>query len=393
MKLTPSNLSRILFLGLASILATGCASLARSGPAADATQEIPLVTAERTISVEGHLAPVKSTWLTYERGGKLAELLVEEGQAVEAGEVLARLEGRAELQAAVTAAELDLLDAQQTLDRLVRDADLVTAQARQTLVEAELASIDAQEALEAIDTETSRQRIEDAWERVMDAREALEDAQEEFDKYKDFGEDNANRQRAEQDLEDSQERYDTDLRAHDRLVNELEQARALASQAKAALANARREYEARLDGPHPDDLALAQARLENSQAWVAAARQALDDLDLASPYAGLVVHVPVNAGEPLRASQQVVQLADLSSWYVETSDLTELEVVQIDPQEPVTITLDALPDLALKGNLERLSQYFNQQGGDVLYTARIRLDSTDPRLRWGMTVNVEFEKP
>jgi hypothetical protein len=34
---------------------------------------------------------------------------------------------------------------------------------------------------------------------------------------------------------------------------------------------------------------------------------------------------------------------------------------------------------------------FEEKRGDVTYTARIRLDNIDPRLRWGMTVATVFE--
>jgi hypothetical protein len=58
----------------------------------------------------------------------------------------------------------------------------------------------------------------------------------------------------------------------------------------------------------------------------------------------------------------------------------------------VTLTVDALPDLVLKGTVDRISLDYIEKSGDILYTARIRLDDTDPRLRWGMTISVNFEE-
>jgi hypothetical protein len=52
---------------------------------------------------------------------------------------------------------------------------------------------------------------------------------------------------------------------------------------------------------------------------------------------------------------------------------------------------DALPDVTLKGTVESISQSFKQQGGDIIYTVRIKLDKVDERVRWGMTVEVTFE--
>jgi hypothetical protein len=51
---------------------------------------------------------------------------------------------------------------------------------------------------------------------------------------------------------------------------------------------------------------------------------------------------------------------------------------------------DALPDLTLNGTITEISQAYVQQGGDILYTVRIALKDGDPRLKWGMTLEVTF---
>jgi hypothetical protein len=56
----------------------------------------------------------------------------------------------------------------------------------------------------------------------------------------------------------------------------------------------------------------------------------------------------------------------------------------------VTVTPDALPDLKLNGVVESISQLYEQKFGDITYTAKILMKDTDPRLRWGMTVSVQF---
>jgi multidrug resistance efflux pump len=83
-------------------------------------------------------------------------------------------------------------------------------------------------------------------------------------------------------------------------------------------------------------------------------------------------------------------MGDFSAWYIETSDLTELEVVHITVGQTVEIRPDALPDLVLKGTVESISQSSKTQGGDVLYTVKIKLNDYDPALRWGMTVEATF---
>jgi len=50
-----------------------------------------------------------------------------------------------------------------------------------------------------------------------------------------------------------------------------------------------------------------------------------------------------------------------------------------------------LPEVDMSGVVEEVSKSFKSQGGDILYTVRIRMDDVDPRMRWGMTVEVTFE--
>lgn len=56
------------------------------------------------------------------------------------------------------------------------------------------------------------------------------------------------------------------------------------------------------------------------------------------------------------------------------------------------IVPDAIPDLELTGTVEEISDQFEEKRGDITYTARIRIDDIDPRLRWGMTVAISFKE-
>ena len=45
----------------------------------------------------------------------------------------------------------------------------------------------------------------------------------------------------------------------------------------------------------------------------------------------------------------------------------------------------------MNGVVIEISQSAYVQGGDVIYTVRIQVDDVDPRVKWGMTVEVVFE--
>jgi multidrug resistance efflux pump len=86
-----------------------------------------------------------------------------------------------------------------------------------------------------------------------------------------------------------------------------------------------------------------------------------------------------------------VSVVDASSWIIETTDITELEVVNVAVGQAVSFTADALPDVVMNGTVTAISQSSYTQSGDVIYTVYIKTEDIDPRVRWGMTVEVTFE--
>jgi ABC-type lipoprotein export system ATPase subunit len=162
--------------------------------------------------------------------------------------------------------------------------------------------------------------------------------------------------------------------------------------AKARLDEARRTSENRKDGPDQDQLALAQARLDAANAQLLAATTALGNLDIVAPYDGTVAKVDVSAGEEVSPAQPVITFADLSQWFVETTDLTENEVVNIKNNMDVIVIPDTLPNLQLKGQIDSISDFYTEKAGDITYRVRVKLADTDPRLRWGMTTETRFSE-
>jgi len=103
-----------------------------------------------------------------------------------------------------------------------------------------------------------------------------------------------------------------------------------------------------------------------------------------------VAEFNVKAGEQVGAESRIVSIIDTSKWIVETTDVTELEVVNISVGQKVTINPDALSNVQLEGTVTEISNAYIQQGGDILYTIQIELDNDDPNMKWGMTVEVIF---
>ena len=167
----------------------------------------------------------------------------------------------------------------------------------------------------------------------------------------------------------------------------LNQAREL----KSKLDKTQKDYEVTLSGPDPDKLTLAEARVASALAAVEAKKIQVDNQSLVAPFSGTIVDVNVTENESLEPSKWAILLADFNNLYVETTDLTELEVVSISVGQKVTLIPDALPDVELTGEVVEISDKFQTKSGDVLYDVRILLKTPNSRLRWGMTVEIEFE--
>ncbi len=386
------NLTLVFLFGVIAALSLNACSLFPTSPAVEDVSDVPIpaVVADTSVVSEGNLVPRDFQHLSFGTGGKIAEILVEVGDKVIEGQVLAHLGDREQAEAGLASAELEEVAAGQAYDDLLRSADLARADAWLVLIDARDAFIAAGRAWDEVDTDAFQDKIDDAKVAAEDAHKELEDAIEEFDKYIDLDKDNPTRKGAEQDLEDAQGKYDEAARAQDELINQYERAQASLELAQAAQAEAQRKYEAVQDGPDPDQLELVEARLANAQAQLSAAQAALDRYELKAPFAGSVVEVNVSPNELVSPDTWVILIADFSEWYVETNDLTELEVVDVEIGQGVSLVPDALPEVELDGEVVEISQVFIARGGDILYTVRILVDEIDPRLLWGMTVEVSF---
>jgi multidrug resistance efflux pump len=142
----------------------------------------------------------------------------------------------------------------------------------------------------------------------------------------------------------------------------------------------------------PSDATLsgAAARVRGAEVALKQAELALEKATLVAPIAGTVAELNLKVGEVPAAGSPVIVLADLSSWQIETEDLTELSVVQIREGDQVTVTFDALPGFELPGTVAQIKPLGENRQGDIVYTVVVEPNSWDERLRWNMTAAVEI---
>ena len=371
----------IMPLLLSALMVAGCGSANPTSEAASIT-EIPLVTSDTNVVVEGRLVPREFEALSFFTNGQVEEILVEEGDLVKKGDVLARLGNREAIEAAIAAAEAGLLAAQQAYDELNDNVDVSRSEAVKAVAAANKAVRDAQYQLDNFIIPVSQEGLS-ALEAVVMTQKKLDEARKAFEPYKLESFSGSIRNRLKTELDNAQSDYNA-------AVRRLEYETALAD-AQASLEKAIRDYEALQTGPDPDLLAATQARIKAAETNLASAKASLDDLELVASIDGSVVKQDLIVGQQVAAGQASIIIADFSQMYAETDDLTEIEVVKVSVGQNVTVVPDALPDLELSGTVEQISDIFEEKRGDITYTARILLNDVDPHLRWGMTVVISFD--
>jgi HlyD family secretion protein len=380
----------------AAILMSGCQAI--TGQAEATSTPLPVVTQEPGVLAEGRLAPQKYVNLSFTSGGMVEALLVEEGQQIEAGQVIAHLDQRQQLAAAVDSAQLELIRAQQALKDLDDNAAVFSADANQKVAAQRDAVRDAERHLTNLESLAEQTDIDKARANVVILKDRLDQAQEDFAPYENKPEDNVTRAQLLSKLADARNHYDDAVRLLNNLegsTSEIDMAIAEAnlSLAQASLQLAEDEYEKVKDGPDPDQLESAQARLKAAETGLEAAQANLSNRELTAPFAGTVARLNLKVGEQVIPGQTAVVLADFSGWVVETEDLTENEVTSIFLDQDASITFDALPEIEFAGKVQAISDVSTDRSGDVTYTTKVQLQDSDPRLRWGMTALVQFTVP
>jgi HlyD family secretion protein len=415
--------------------------------AATETPELEVALAEFTpiVSATGEVVPEQTAQLSVRTGGIVAEVLVSEGDAVEASQVLVRLEGTEQLQAAVSAAQFELTNAQIALDALFKDTDLLAAQALQAKDEAERALEDLlnpelQQALALKAIADAKKAVENAERRyrsvsstadeadieaqkaqVVLAKDALDKATEDFEPYEEKPEDNLTRANFQAKLASAQQVYDAAVRKLNSLLGTGSDADIAVAEADLATANAQvieaerewervkegpnpadvalleaqidsaaRDYEIYQAGPDPDDVTVAEARVSNAKSQLAAAEAALADLELAAPFSGVISELHINPSEWVAPGQPVLLIADLDHLQVETTDLGEIDVARVTVGDIAIITFDALPEVVLEGTITKIAPKA-AAGSGVNYTVILQMSTLPESLRWGMTAFVDVE--
>lgn len=329
-----------ILLSLVLVGSTACNPF--SGTKPEATQQlVKVVKGDLTVAVSGsgNIEVSNETKLAFGTGGRVERIYVEEGDKVNKGDVLAKLEtdtlGLALTQANVTEAQsqLALVQAQTAVD-----------QAQVTVSQAQVAVGQAQVARDQADSNLNQLRRRGAVPFPSDYDEQMNIARSQLEV--------AELQLATSELQ---------------LVVTESQSEAVGLQFK-----------------------IAESQLELSKQNLALAQKQLDKATITAPFAGTIASVDVDERDTILAATTIIHLIDLSSMKLNV-EVDEIDINEVKPEQRATIEIDALPNLALGGKVSSISLLPTQAAGVVVYDVKIEFDIPDGiSLRVGMSATADI---
>lgn len=346
-----------------------------------------------TVSATGPVSPIRQVALVFELSAPVREILVKEGQAVNQGDILARLD-TTDLDNALTNAEIALQSQQVAYDALTvpaRDVDIAAAQAVVNVALAQSAG--ASLGADANQLEIARIQAEIARNQLWQAQLQRDAGPAQIEQIREQAAalgfdsgigpppnpaDDVNPQIKQ--AENGVQLADVNLTG---VENQPADVAAL-SAANAQLVAAQAQLDRLLNGPTDLQLQVADTQLQMAQLALDSARVTANRGVLTAPFDGVIADNNLVVGELPPATSAAIQLVDPSSYYVDVA-VDETDIVKLQVGQKVNLTLDALPGAEISGVVSRVAVTPVRAGQLVTYPVRITLDATTEPVRIGMT--------
>jgi multidrug efflux pump subunit AcrA (membrane-fusion protein) len=330
----------------------------------------------RELEFDGRIAPVEEYPLYFETSGYVKRVLVQPGELVKAGDLLAELEilqGDGQ-QSKITLAELDLKSAQVAFAEAVAEAESALA-----LAEQELEHTRALQGTYAGAVAAAQVTLDQAQDHVAQAeteyQEALDrpwELQDEVDAYA------STLQQARWGLETAQAQYDQALAAQTAYQHELGMAQTAVEQAEADLK--------RLEHGGDSVPAIEVERAEWALEWLKSTSR------LTAPLDGRVISLSLRPGQLVEPFSTVMIIADPSDVEV-SAILSDEELRELSEGQQAIIMPNVDPDRTWDGTVRRLPYPYGTGGstetlGGLTNPVSISLEGDIGELQLGELVNV-----
>jgi HlyD family secretion protein len=322
-----------------------------------ATLTVPVESQALTVRItaNGKVQPVQTVNISPKATGILRELLVEQGDRVRAGQIIARMENE-DVAARIMQARAQVAEAQARL-----------AAVRSGNRPEEIAQRQAE-------VERARAQVRDAETRVQLANQRLE----------------RNRMLA------SQGAISRD--ALDEVIREANSARANLEQAQASLRAAEQSLNLSRNGSRAEDIAQAEAQLASALGNLRSIEVQQEDTVLRAPFDGIVTQkyategafvTPTTSASDATSATSTAIVAIASGLEI-LAEVPEVDIGQIRPGQAVEIRADALPNQVFKGEVRLVAPEAVVRQNVTSFQVRIRLLTGQDKLLSGMNVDLDF---
>ena len=323
-----------------------------------------------SVSASGSLVYATSEQLTFGSAGTVAAIYVEKDSSVKEGDVLAKLDSTSveSLEGSVASARIAVRDAEDALEEAQNPyTELDIAEANATVEQAQQQLLDAQ-TRGPLDIADEDDTVTQAYNAYFDSLTNYIDNKITLD---DLNKAERAWEKAKLDLESVK------LSAS-KAVLDAEQNLVKAQDALASMT------------VDPLEVALKQSNLDSAKANLDDALEQLESAKegypVVAPFDGVVAEVDVAPGDDVNANTVVLKLVDPAVFEVSAS-VDEIDVSQVQVGQEATVSLDALTDVELSGNVSSISSFANSQSGVVSYSVTILVTSipSGVQLRQGMS--------
>ncbi|MEB3336247.1 MAG: ABC exporter membrane fusion protein [Leptolyngbyaceae bacterium] len=295
----------------------------------------------KTVTALGRLEPkgevIKLSAPTGNSGNRVEQLLVKEGDQVQVGQVIAILDGRDRLQAALEKAQEDVRSAQAKLA-------ITTAGAKQGEIAAQQAGIARLEAQLQGDVRAQAAK-------VSRLESELRNAEAEYNRYQSLYQEGAI----------SVSNRDSKRLALETAQKSLQEARVVLNRIQAtspAELNQARATLDRIAEVRPVDVAADKVAVDRAIAAVKQAKAELDQAYVRSPIAGEVLEIHTRSGEVV-SSDGIVELGQTRQM-VAIAEVYQSDINRVCLGQGVTVTSDSIPGV-LRGTVERVGSQVRRQ--------------------------------
>ena len=150
------------------------------------------------------------------------------------------------------------------------------------------------------------------------------------------------------------------------------------------IVQAQRELERVKAGPTQAQIDQANVTVQQAQLQVDQAAKVLADMSLIAPSDGIVSAVNVQVGSVVSPALPAVQITNISPLHV-VVQVDEVDIHNVREGLPAKVKVDALPSVELPAIIETIALVGTNDNGIINYDVQVRLAANDSRVRAGMT--------